>query len=151
MKEQVIEQVKELLYRSRLPEDMREVVESYNSYSLTSVSQFMSDKGLFLCTKHYFTYKDRNRNIPTIIQIMNEAIEILALSIDEDTQVIDTVHYIVSEDESRIVIFLQMKDDEVSSAFFPRFIGKQFSNIEVLRRIATNLSGQYNIKIRLFL
>lgn len=145
-----MKKVQELnFHKGRLPEDMKAVVDSYGS-DFVEMSGGVSHKGLFKYIKHSHE-PNIDEDIIHIIHLMNEAIEVLALSVDRHTQVIDTVHYILSQDESRIVIFLQMKGDEVSHIVIPRFIGNKFSNIEALRRVATNLSGQYNIKMRLYL
>jgi len=139
------------LNKNNLPIDLVNVVNSFDNVEYNK-TQGKSQKGLFKYVKHFHLGNEIiDEDIVTIIHLMNEAIEVLALSVDKTTQVIDTVHYIISQDESRIIIHLQMKGDEVSHIVIPRFIGRKFSNIEALRRVSTNLSGQYNIKTRLYI
>ena len=138
-------------HKVNLPADMKAVVDIYIKKDEYAMYQGISHKGLFKYVKHQHKIRTENEDLLTISHLMNEAIELLALSIDRDSQVVDTIHYIISEDESLVIIYLQMKDDEVSYSNMPKFIGRKFSNIEALRRLLTNLSGQYNIKTGLFL
>jgi len=136
------------IHRGNIPSDMQEVIESFREDDKRTGG--LSYRGLFKYVQH--SHRDiEDDELITVIGLMNNAIEILSLSVDYSTTAVDTVHYIISQDEKRLVIYIEMVGDELSRIVIPRFIGNKFSNIEALRRISTNLSGQFNIKTRLYI
>ena len=90
-------------------------------------------------------------DVNTVVLLMIEAVKVVSLSVDKDSSVIERVHFIMDRDFNNILIHLEFKEDEISHLTIPRFIGSKYVNIDVLRRIATNLSGQYNFRIRVYI
>ena len=130
-------------------EDQREVKDRFtNDYNIK-----VAVKDGIKITEHLEEdhYCIENSEIFDMLSVLTKAIKVLSLSVDCDDSPIERVHYIISKDFKQVLVYIELKTDEISQIIIPRFLGNKFSNIEALRRISTNLSGQYGVKTRFYI
>jgi len=105
---------------------------------------------IFKCAKHFQSEMKLSKEMEMTVNLMITAIETLQFSVDYQTTAIDTVHFIIDLEQTNLIVHIQFGGG-LSRILIPKFIGRKYNNIEILRRIATNLSGQHNILCRVYL
>lgn len=134
-----VKEVKDLVFHIS-NDEQRAIVENFPKYEvkLTNIRNIPVS----------FHTSCEQEDLLVVSDILCGAIQMMSKSIDKEC-IIERVHFITAENE--IVVYMEFKQDEVSKIVLPRFLGSKYSNIDALRRISTNLSGQYNIRVRLYI